>query len=281
MPLRSPPIPRRERFDAPAPRMTVSALGRSLRAVVYHDIAAPQRRDEVGIPGPVAAPYKLDPLAFAAHLGAIARAGVVPGLPSGRPDAMLTFDDGGASAVDIADALESHGWRGAFFVVTDRIGSRGFLDPVAIVELAARGHAIGSHSASHPGYMARLPAAALAYEWRKSHEALAELLGTAPELAAVPGGSVSRSVIAHAAAAGYGLLFTSTPTVRVRRVGEMQIAGRCTIWASDGPDVAARYLSGERAVRVRRRLGWELKSTAKRLGPRLYESLRRARAARR
>jgi peptidoglycan/xylan/chitin deacetylase (PgdA/CDA1 family) len=165
-----------------------------------------------------------------------------------------------------------------FFVVTERIGTRGFLDARSIVDLAARGHAIGSHTATHPSYMRRLDAAALEHEWKASRDTLGELLGAAPALAAVPGGSVSRPVMDAAAAAGYAILFTSTPTARVRTFGEMQVVGRCTIWASDPPGLAADYLSGAAGPRRRRRLGWELKSAAKRVNPRVYEGLRRAKA---
>src|SRR5205085_305494 len=82
------------------------------------------------------------------------------------------------------------GWRGAFFVVTSRIGTRGFLDATSVRELAARGHEVGSHSHTHPKYMGRLGAGTVAEEWCASRDALAGLIGESPVSAAVPGGSV-------------------------------------------------------------------------------------------
>src|SRR5882762_5740664 len=66
----------------------------------------------------------------------------------------LTFDDGELGAYTyVADELEQYGWRGHFFITTNWIGNRGFLDRQQIRELRNRGHVIGSHSCSHPSRM--------------------------------------------------------------------------------------------------------------------------------
>lgn len=250
------------------------------RVLVYHDVVCGQDRDTVGFPGSVAGIYKLAPEQFAAHLDALAGTGV--GLESGEPSAgaMLTFDDGGGSALWVATELERHGWRGAFFVVTSRIGTPGFVDDVGVRELAARGHEVGSHSHTHPAYMGRLGSNELAEEWSISRAVLAELLGSPPRSAAVPGGSLSRAVIEQAARAGYERLFTSTPRARISHYAGMIVLGRYTIWASDRPELPAALLSGARVPRARRWLGWQAKSAAKRLSPRVYEAARAARAGR-
>lgn len=243
-------------------------------ALVYHDIAARPERDAVGFPGPVAGVYKLEPERFAAHLAAIESSGVRPGVGGPAAAAMLTFDDGGASAPAIADELERHGWHGVFFVVSGRLGTPGFIDGDAVRELAARGHEIGSHSHTHPSYMGRLGARELAYEWATSRELLGELLGRPPRSAAVPGGSVSREVIAQAAAAGYEVLYTSTPSARPVQRGGVTVVGRNTIWAGDPPELAAALIAGERLPRARRWMSWQVKTAAKRLSPRVYEAVR-------
>ena len=67
---------------------------------------------------------------------------------------LITFDDGGVSALQTtADLLEKYGWRGVFFVTTDRIGTPTFLNADHVRELHRRGHVIGSHSCSHPERM--------------------------------------------------------------------------------------------------------------------------------
>ncbi len=114
--------------------------------------------------------YKLDEGEFRGHLQSIARAGASP---------VFTFDDGGSSAVAAAGMLEEFGWRGHFFITTDRIGTRGFLSEAQLVELRRRGHVIGSHSCSHPARMTSCTRAELGREWGESLRKLGRVLGGA------------------------------------------------------------------------------------------------------
>ena len=250
-------------------------------ALIYHDVADRPEVDGVGFPGPVANVYKLGRDRFRAHLEAIASAGLSCGLLSPHITTMLTFDDGGASSPWIATELERHGWRGTFFVITSRIGTAGFMDADGVRELARRGHAIGSHSHTHPAYMARLPPGTVAEEWRTSRECLTDVLGAPPRTAAVPGGSVSAAVTAGAAAAGYEYLFTSTPRARAEICAGVTVVGRNTIWAKDSPELAVALARGDRGPRARRWLSWQTKCAVKRVGPGAYEALRTVRAGRR
>ncbi len=248
--------------------------------LIYHDVVTPSERDAVGFPGPAAGLYKLTPDRFEAHLGAIAEVAGRSG-SEGRARVKLTFDDGGASATWIASALERHGLRGTFFVVTSRIGTAGFVDPDGVRELAARGHEVGSHTDSHPAYMRRLERSAVAEEWSRSRAALERILGSPPSCAAVPGGSVSGVVVEEAARAGYERLYTSTPRLVSRRAHGMTVIGRFSIWANDPPALAAAIAGRRREVLARRWLGWQVKSAAKRVSPARYEAARRVIAARR
>jgi peptidoglycan/xylan/chitin deacetylase (PgdA/CDA1 family) len=251
------------------------------RTLIYHDIATPADREGVGFPGPAAARYKLTPAVFDAHLDAIAAAGVEVGLlqpGASGPAAAMSFDDGGASALLAAGALERRGWRGHFFVVSGRVGTPGFLTADGVRDLAARGHVIGSHSRTHPAKMAALDRAAAADEWRRSRSDLGALLGSPPALAAVPGGSVSRAVYAAAAAAGYRVLMTSTPLARDRTVDGMTVSGRYAVWAATPPERVAAYACGALAPRVRLRAGHEAKRIARSVSPSVYDAARRARA---
>lgn len=251
---------------------------------MYHDIATPGEREHVGFPGPLAARYKLDPGHFAAHLDAIAA--VAPRVQTldrdeadipGQDRVLLTFDDGGRSALAAAEALEGHGWRGQFFITTARLGTAGFLEAEEVSDLAARGHVIGSHSHSHPTYMGKLAPDELRGEWEMSREILAGILGAPPRTASVPGGFLSRDVIATAAAAGYELLFTSEPTAGVQR-GAITVRGRYTIWASTPASVAAAYARGDRLACSRLWLEWNAKKLAKTVSPAVYQKLRGVRA---
>ncbi len=264
-------------------------------ALIYHDVVEAARRDQVGFPTALAARYKLTPSQFERHLDAIAATGARVGLltagaehpdgaaglaPSGTdPDVALTFDDGGLSAVAIATALERRGWRGHFFVTTGRIGTAGFLDAEAIRALLARGHAVGSHSHTHPTYMGRLSRAELLREWQLSRETLAELIGEAPTSAAVPGGFLSSAVISTAAQAGYRLLMTSEPIRRTTVRDGMRVVGRYTIWAATPAATATAYVRGSWPARGRSWLAWRTKDAAKRISPAAYQRVRALRTS--
>jgi peptidoglycan/xylan/chitin deacetylase (PgdA/CDA1 family) len=249
-------------------------------ALIYHDLARREERDSVGFPGPVAGRYKLDPGDFERHLDAVAASGVEVGLFDDGAGALLTFDDGGSSALLAAEALERRGWRGHFFITTGRLGGSGFLDAGGVRELARRGHAVGGHSHSHPTYMGRLERGDLLDEWRRSREALGEILGEAPRGASVPGGFFTPRVAETAAEAGYSWLMTSEPESRLRHVGGIPVLGRYTIWATTPASTAAAYARGARLQRARLWLEWNAKQRAKRLSPRAFEALRRVRARR-
>lgn len=126
-------------------------------ALVCHEVVKGDP-DLGGFGGVGPARYKLSMARFRAHLEAIEEAlnnepGVVDDLlagDSGRAFGVVTFDDGGASALAAGEELARQQWRGHFFITTARTGERGFLGASKIVELRRMGHIIGSHSASHP-----------------------------------------------------------------------------------------------------------------------------------
>ena len=92
---------------------------------------------------------------------------------------MITFDDGGASALLAGEELARRSWRGHFFIATDLIGRPGYLDWDGVRAVAEMGHVIGSHSCSHPDRMAACTWDQLMDEWSGSAAILAEELGTA------------------------------------------------------------------------------------------------------
>ena len=93
-------------------------------AIMYHDVVENGDFESSGFPGEGAHVYKLRREDFARHLDAIAAAGPAVGtIRDLKPSpVLLTFDDGGVSFHHpIADLLEQRGWRGHFFITTDRI----------------------------------------------------------------------------------------------------------------------------------------------------------------
>jgi peptidoglycan/xylan/chitin deacetylase (PgdA/CDA1 family) len=248
---------------------------------MYHDVAPRDQMDAVGFPGPLARRYKLDWPRFEAHLDALAATGRGVGLVGASgdlPALALTFDDGGSSAIAIAEALERRGWRGHFFVVSSLVGKPGFIDSAGIGELVHRGHVIGSHSHGHPAYMDKLSRPEIDVEWGRSRELLGELLGAEPIHAAIPGGRISSVVVDSAAQAGYRVLMTSAPVVGVTAAGPLRLVGRFAIWSSTPARTAAAYATRSRRAQARLLVEYKAKRALKSLSPGAYEALRRLRA---
>ncbi len=253
-------------------RLAPTAHRPEVAGFAYHDVT-----DEPGSSGlqrPGAVPYKLGRLAFARHLDGIASSAVAPELVTqidlARPGrhVLLTFDDGGRSALHIGDELCRRGWRGHFFVVTSLIGSATFLDAAEVRHLRSAGHAIGSHSHTHPDIFRELPLERMVEEWRTSCDILSDILGEPCDTASVPGGDVSRAALESAGAAGLRYLFTSEPWLAPRTVGDCWVLGRFCPKRETPPErvrALAQFRGWTRALLVR-----EIKNVARRTFPRLY-----------
>jgi peptidoglycan/xylan/chitin deacetylase (PgdA/CDA1 family) len=236
-----------------APRPLVASL-------MYHEVTDDPTASGFQRPGAIA--YKHSTAVFAEHLTRIAGAPSAPGLvvdvDFDRPShsLLLTFDDGGRSALTAAELLARYGWRGHFFIVTSLTGSRPFLDAAGIRMLHSAGHLIGSHSHTHPNIFRAQSPARMVEEWRISCDTIAQILGEPCVAASVPGGDISRRVLESASTAGLRYLFTSEPWLVPRRVGDCWILGRYSVKASTAAARVAelaRFQGWTRAL-VRRRL---------------------------
>jgi peptidoglycan/xylan/chitin deacetylase (PgdA/CDA1 family) len=256
-----------------------------MTALMYHDVVAAGDEDSSGFPGRDAALYKVTPETFAAHLVAIAQATRRPQHhtpyppnsvdPRDPPDLILTFDDGGVSAMKAADLLDSRGFVGHFFVTTNYIGTRGFVSDADIRDLAGRGHVIGSHSCSHPLRMGHCTDAQLRDEWRRSCATLSDIVGNQVRAASVPGGDFSRPVAEAAAQAGITQLFTSEPTGEAKPVPRLTLRGRFTIQRWTTARTAAALAAGRWLPRARQAAVWNAKKLTKRLGGERYLQIRK------
>jgi len=254
-------------------------------SLCYHDAVLNQAFDASGFPGASAASYKLDVEQLREHLDALAkkhpegarRVDACIGETQGCP-LLLTFDDGGTSAIThIAGLLEERGWKGHFLVTAGRIATPGFLSAAGIAELHARGHAIGSHSWSHPERMSRCDDAVLRDEWQRSVARLSDIIGTRIEIASVPGGFHSRRVAMAAAEAGIRLLFTSEPHKSVERVGECFVLGRYHIHRRTSAGMAAALASVRwNALQEWQHLFWNGKKLLKAVGGNAWHVAREA-----
>jgi peptidoglycan/xylan/chitin deacetylase (PgdA/CDA1 family) len=162
-----------------------------------------------------------------------------------------------------ADRLEGEGRRGYCFVTTDFIGQRGFLSAEQIRELDARGHVIGTHSASHPARFSALTAAEMRDEWSTSRMKLEDILGRAVTVGSVPGGYFSTAVAKAAADAGLRTLFTSEPTTQPSAFEECDLIGRFTIRRGHPHDMARRFAALAPWARCGAWIGWNVKAIVK------------------
>ncbi len=258
---------------APAPE-----LKRAL-TLMYHEVL----RDET--PPADADLYKIGRGEFVRHVAAIGKA--IGSAPVGRVDApdtwaaqprpvFLTFDDGQESAHTIvADLLEEQCWRAHFFIVTDFIGRPGFLTPAQIRDLDRRGHAIGSHTCSHPVPISGLNDQDLRREWAESTRILAGITGQPVLTASVPGGYYSPRVARAALEAGIRFLFTSEPRASVFMLDDCRVIGRYAIRRGMGPEQAMAFAQGRVLPRWREAVLWNAKKALKFGNARAYLRVRR------
>jgi peptidoglycan/xylan/chitin deacetylase (PgdA/CDA1 family) len=245
-----------------------------IAGLMYHEVTDDPTTS--GFQRPGALPYTLTRAAFARHLDAIAAGPLKPELVSaldlsgGAKDRhlLLTFDDGGASAMYVAEELERRGWKAHFFIITSRIGERTFLKPADIRTLRSAGHLVGTHSHTHPDIFRRLPRELMTTEWRVSRAILEALLGEPCIAASVPGGDISRIVLESAGEGGINYLFTSEPLVTPERIGDTWILGRVILKAGVSAATIRQLVSfrGWQRVQLLRRLG----GIARALFPPLY-----------
>lgn len=256
----------------PPIRAQVAAFG-------YHEVT--DRPTETGFQRPGAVPYRLGTAAFRQHLDVLGGGPVKPrpleslDLEAEGRHLLITFDDGGKSALQAADLLEERGWRGEFFIVTSLIGTAGFLDAGEVRALHDRGHGIGSHSHTHPDIFAEQDPARMLDEWRRSRGMLEQIIGAPVVTASVPGGVASRVTYRTAAEAGLTRLLTSEPRLRPWVEGECRVFGRFIVKAKTR-DAAVRNLARFRGW-GRARITRELKKAARRSFPFAYRRLVRYR----
>jgi polysaccharide deacetylase len=245
-------------------------------SLMFHDVVDADDFAQSGFSTPGADLYKLERQVFNEHLDGIRKTpSIVGAATNSRPPFYLTFDDGGISAHSIiAPMLEARGWRGHFFVTTDRIGTRGFLSSSQVKELAERGHVIGSHSCSHPARISACTPDELRREWEESVAVLSGIIDAPVTVASVPGGFYSTAVGEAAARAGVTVLFTSEPTTRVDAVAGCVLLGRYAIWRSMRSATSGSIASGAIAPRLRQSVWWTLKRGAKAIPGDPYAKIR-------
>lgn len=199
--------------------------------LMYHDV---YQKDisESGFQNSTALKYKVSSKAFEAHVKAVDSYLRENKLPTSTVE--FTFDDGGISFLtEIAPILEKYGFRGIFFISTAYIGCEKFLKVEEIKELVRRGHTIGSHSHTHPERMSAIGSDHVHDEWKYSQMILTEILGKSSNVASIPNGYSSKSVLKAMNKEGITNIYTSSPTTKVKKFRNSQIIGRYVITDND------------------------------------------------
>lgn len=256
-----------------------------IASLLYHDVVPPGAWASSGFAGGDADIYKLAIDQFEQHLEAIGRKTRGAAIPvfhalegrAGKQDFLLTFDDGGSSALEYADpVLRERSWLGHFFITTDYIGKPGFLSRAGIQELFRRGHVIGSHSCSHPRVISQCSCKELQREWGESVAVLSDILGSAVTTASIPGGFYSKRVEEAAAAAGIRVLFTSEPTNRVEPQSSCTLVGRYSIQQGTAAAQAAALAANDFRTVATQRAFWNVKKVLKAVGGQYWHKARKA-----
>ena len=102
----------------------------------------------------------------------------------------LTFDDGIKDHYSIAvPELEKRGWRGLFCIITDKVGTDGYVTWDDVRDMVKRGHEIAAHTVSHVD-LAALARAGNTNEIRRQVAACCEKIkaetGVRPRLLCLP-----------------------------------------------------------------------------------------------
>jgi len=239
------------------------------RAIMYHDVVEVDYESS-GFPGAAAARYKLTREEFEKHLDLLTKSSASPAITLTSPASdtqstplLFTIDDGGNSALYVADRLERHNWRGHFLITTNYINMPAFVTAADIRELHGRGHVVGSHSCSHPFRMSELSQKQLESEWTDSTKRLADILGVPTLVASVPGGFYAPRVAEAAARAGIAALFTSEPTTEIVRIADCEVIGRFCIYRSMSAQNAAALAAGDWFATKQQKALWEAKKFVK------------------
>jgi peptidoglycan/xylan/chitin deacetylase (PgdA/CDA1 family) len=135
---------------------------------------------------------------------------------------LLTFDDGYAdSATAALPILEQFGFPATFYIVTDFVGTPGYMEWAQIERLRDSGMEIGSHSISHAD-LAGLNNRAARREIAHSRSILERRLGVPIKSFSYPAGSYTLGVAAMVHQAGYTSAVTTSPLTGFKHIYQLQ-----------------------------------------------------------
>ncbi|MEZ2345759.1 polysaccharide deacetylase family protein [Terriglobus sp. RCC_193] len=244
---------------------TVHMEDAPIRAFAYHEIHSLNVNDV----------YCITPELFLQHLWTMRHS------VNDSPESLvITFDDGHYSNFRFAaPLLEFTALHGHFFLPSTWIGQRrGFMSWQDIRELAARGHTIGSHSATH-AFLTSCSASAMYEELAGSRHTLEDRLGISVTSISMPGGRWNEEVLRACALAGYETVYTSEPgfyrpAINMDELRTPAVIGRFAIQRRTSLRVINGYSSGDWMTVRRIHSMYQARNSVKRLlGDQAYQRL--------
>lgn len=211
-----------------AARVSADPQHHRLPVLCYHAVGL---RDEFRRGGKLR--YEISPARLAADLESLVGHGYrVTSLaehdPLGGRQVALTFDDGNLTDYEVVfPLLRRLGVTASFFVITGKLGKRGYLSREQVVELALAGMEIGSHSHTHP-QMPTLSADEQRAELLESRYQLEALLGRPVTRFCYPGGLYDAALVERTLDAGYTSACTTDWRLAEPGLGAYLIP-RCTV----------------------------------------------------
>lgn len=254
-------------------------------SLMYHDIVTPGSDEESGFPGAGSLPYRISPSDFEQQLAVVAEQGykatrsVQSLLESGETnhELLLTFDDGGISArTHAAEQLARRNWVGHFFVATNFISTRGFMDPEGIRDMHRLGHVVGSHMQNHPSLPDVRTYRNKCDEWNRSVDRLEEILEAPVTVGSLPGGIYSEKDVEAAAQAGIKILFTSECQYGTWDCCGVRCFGRFAIRSHMKPWYIGALAMGNPFVQAKEFSRWQLAGILRRYRGGSYNKFRNA-----
>jgi peptidoglycan/xylan/chitin deacetylase (PgdA/CDA1 family) len=247
--------------------------------LLYHDIgeATSSRR------GGGREWFAVPETAFARQLDLVRDAGyrgcsIAHALVGDGPRVAISFDDGMRSDYERAfPALVARGMTATFFVITDRVGTPGYVTWPELREMRQAGMSVQSHTRRHP-FLSELDAAGVREELAGAKAALDDALGQDTDQLALPGGDAPAGRLGSLIAeTGYRVLATSRWGRNRGGEGDLpRRIRRCTV--AGVPDDARfrRMLRGDWSLGLRRRLREGVLARVRAiLGPTRYAAWRR------
>lgn len=126
-------------------------------------------------------------------------------------EAQLTFDDGNSTDASVAlPILRNAGQKASFFILSDRIGTPGYLSEVEIRILHNEGMEIGSHGCAHLDWTT-ISDAEIANDVMRSVARLGTIINAPVRSLAIPYGFCDRRVLGVLRKLGIGRAYSSFP----------------------------------------------------------------------